>query len=169
MQVQPSISAFAKTFEQISDGLLRGLDWNNVCIAGGIALGALLSPNTSEGPTSPQNPWKNSDIDMYIYGLEPAQANQKLQHVFDVFKFNLPTGAPALVVRNSKTITFFSNYPLRRVQVVLKRVTSPREVLLNFDLDVCAVAWDGQEVWMLPRACRALQSEYTKCDPLLSN
>ncbi|KAF9029392.1 hypothetical protein BDP27DRAFT_1349689 [Rhodocollybia butyracea] len=49
-------------------------------------------------------------------------------------------------------------WPKRRVQIVLKLVKSPREVLLNFDLDVCATGWDGTEVWMLPRFVRALET-----------
>lgn len=173
IRIQPSTSAFAERFHQLSNGLLRGLNWNNVCVAGGLALGTLLSPDTAPvvnetNPTTTSSTstkhvnasqWKHSDIDIYIYGLGPVHANKKLQHIFETFKSNLPPGAPALLVRNSKTVTFFSHYPLRRVQVVLKQVESPRDVLLNFDLDVCAVAWDGKEVWLLPRACRALQSQ----------
>ncbi|KAK7065057.1 hypothetical protein R3P38DRAFT_3420468 [Favolaschia claudopus] len=44
--------------------------------------------------------------------------------------------------------------------VVLKLVRSPRAVLLNFDLDICAMGWDGSDVWMLPRAARALETGY---------
>ena len=64
-------------------------------------------------------------------------------------------------MRNSQTITLYSRYPLRRVQIVLKLVSSPREVLLNFDLDVVAAAFDGQQVWMLPRFVRALESKFS--------
>jgi hypothetical protein len=95
---------------------------------------------------------------VYVYGLGPAAANAKLEHLFSTFRANLPAGTPTLVVRNSKTVTFYSRYPLRRVQVVLKLVKSPKAVLLNFDLDVCAMGWDGIELWMLPRAARALES-----------
>lgn len=40
-------------------------------------------------------------------------------------------------------------------------VASAAEVLLNFDLDPCAICWNGKEVLMLPRAARALETGYT--------
>lgn len=30
---------------------------------------------------------------------------------------------------------------------------------MNFDLDPCSLGFDGRELWLLPRAARALQSE----------
>lgn len=83
-----------------------------------------------------------------------------MKHIADTYKKNLPAGAPFLSVRNSQTITLYSAYPVRRVQVVLKLVGSPREVLLNFDLDIVAAAFDGKDVWMLPRCVRALESMF---------
>lgn len=160
IHIQPSVAAFAERFEQMSDGLLRGLDWTNICAAGGIILGSLLCVHGVEGVAKPAE-WVNSDIDLYVYGLSPIQSNEKIRHIFDVYKRNLPEGAPALIVRNSKTVTFFSKFPLRRIQIVLKLVHSPKEVLLNFDLDVCSLCWDGSELWLLPRACRALESEFS--------
>jgi hypothetical protein len=155
IQIQPSTTAFKRTFDRLSDGLLKNLDWSNICVAGGIVLGTLLAVDAAP---SIVEQWAASDIDVYVYGLGPAAANAKLEHLFSTFRANLPAGTPTLVVRNSKTVTFYSRYPLRRVQVVLKLVKSPKAVLLNFDLDVCAMGWDGTELWMLPRAARALES-----------
>ncbi|KAF9516903.1 hypothetical protein BS47DRAFT_1359908 [Hydnum rufescens UP504] len=106
--------------------------------------------------------YRSSDIDIYIYDLNAKQANAKVEHIFQVWKSNLPPAArdKTLVVRNSRTITFFSQYPIKRVQIVMKLVKSPKHVLLNFDLDVCSMGWDGQEVWLLPRAVRALETGY---------
>lgn len=53
---------------------------------------------------------------------------------------------------------FLSNFPTKRIQIVLKLVKSPKDVLLNFDLDLCAMGYDGTELWMLPRSARAIQS-----------
>ncbi|KAJ7016223.1 hypothetical protein C8F04DRAFT_1347966 [Mycena alexandri] len=134
IEIQPSTADFKRTFHRLSDGLLKGLDWSNVFIAGGIILGTLLAADTQPDI---QNQWAASDIDVYLYGLGPEAANAKLDHLFKTFRANLPEGTPTLVVRNSKTVTFYSRYPLRRVQVVLELVRLPRVVLLNFDLDVC--------------------------------
>ncbi|KAJ7669357.1 hypothetical protein DFH06DRAFT_981623, partial [Mycena polygramma] len=155
ISIQPSTAMFKRNFYRMSDGLLRNLDWSNVLVAGGIILGTLLSSDSS--PTYVQD-WRSSDIDMYIHGLSPEDANKKIQHVFDTFSSNLPPGTRTFVVRNMKTITFHAKYPLRRIQIVLKLVESPLEVLLNFDLDICAMGWDGSNVWMLPRTARALET-----------
>ncbi|KAJ7473946.1 hypothetical protein FB451DRAFT_1466358 [Mycena latifolia] len=158
IEIQPSTAAFKRTFERLSDGLLKDLDWSNVFVAGGIVLGTLLALDTAPDVSKQ---WAASDIDVYIHGLTPKEANAKLEHLFTTFRANLPPGTPTLVVRNSKTVTFYSRYPLRRVQVVLKLVRSPKAVLLNFDLDVCAMGWDGSEFWMLPRAARALETGFS--------
>ncbi|KAJ7159730.1 hypothetical protein C8R46DRAFT_1194962 [Mycena filopes] len=159
VQIQPSITAFQRTFDRMSDGLLKNLNWDNVVVAGGIVLGALLGVDTPTGKTQAKH-WQSSDIDVYIHGLGPKDANKKLQYICSTFKANLPAGGPTLVVRNAKTITFYSRYPLRRIQVVLKLVKSPKAVLLNFDLDICGMGWDGERLWMLPRAVRALETGY---------
>ncbi|KAJ7698595.1 hypothetical protein B0H17DRAFT_1328498 [Mycena rosella] len=156
--IQPSVEAFERTFEHMSDGSLKNLDWNNLFVAGGIVLGTLLSVDSREGERCSDPRWKSSDIDIYVYGLTPGEANQKLQHLFDTFCANLPAGTPTLVVRNCTTITFYARYPLRRIQIVLKLAESPKNILLNFDLDVCAMGWDGASLWMLPRAARALET-----------
>ncbi|KAJ7753732.1 hypothetical protein B0H16DRAFT_1886800 [Mycena metata] len=158
--IQPSNVAFKRGFEYMSDGLLKNLDWNNILVAGGIVLGTLLSVDSPEGQPCPDPRWRSSDIDIYIYGLSPAQANEKVKHLFETFCANLPPGSERLAVKNSTTITFYARYPLRRIQIVLKLVKSPKTVLLNFDLDICAMGWDGTTVWMLPRAARALETGY---------
>ena len=158
VRAQPTVDGFRRVFQSLTDGLLNGMDWSNVFVAGGMVLSAL----TCIDPVTQASLYTSSDVDIYIYGLGPVEANAKISHIFDVWKSNLPEHAKdkILVVRNSRTITFLSEYPIKRVQVVLKLVESPKDVLLNFDLDICAMGWDGKEVWLLPRATRALESEY---------
>jgi hypothetical protein len=161
ISIQSNTEAFKKKFEEMTLGQLKGLEWSNVFVAGGIVVGSVLCTEqpSSEGSAKLQDQWKSSDIDIYIYGLNPIQVNQKIEHLFAVFKNNLPEDAPVLVVRNSKTVSFISNYPRRRFQIILKIVKDPAEVLLNFDLDICAMGFDGKNVYMLPRAARALESK----------
>ncbi|KAF7338483.1 hypothetical protein MVEN_02074300 [Mycena venus] len=154
--IQPSNKAFKKRWDFMTDGLLEGLNWSNIVVAGGIILGALLTPEVS-GANKPEE-WQSSDIDAYIYGLSPTLANKKIEHIAATCKKNLPPGSPFLVVRNSQTITIYSKWPRRRVQIVLKLVKSPREVLLNFDLDICGCTWDGTDVYLLPRCVRTLET-----------
>ena len=158
IRIQPSVAAFRRRFDELTGNVLKGLDWNNLLVAGGIVLGALL---VGDSPDSSKQ-WESSDIDVYVYGLGPQAATERIKHIFQVFRANLPQGAPTLVVRNSKTITFYSDFPTRRIQIVLKLVNSPKDVLLNFDLDICAIGWDGSNVWMLPRAARALERAHIR-------
>lgn len=155
VSVQPTMRAFRTAFDKITDSLLSGLNWCNVFVAGGIILSTLSAVTTGDIKN-----YINSDIDVYIHGLGPVEANAKVQHLFNVWRSNLPENArdEVTVVRNSRTITFFSRYPLKRLQIVLKLVKHPKEVLLNFDLDICAMGYNGETVLMLPRACRALES-----------
>lgn len=158
--LQPTIQAFKSCWDAMTDHVLHGLNWDNVFVAGGFVFGTLLTPQVSDAYTdvSKAEEWIASDIDLYIYGLNVKQANDKIRQIEKVYKSNLPAGSPFLVVRNSQTITFYSAWPRKRVQIVLKLVNSPREVLLNFDLDVCAAGYDGENVWMLPRFVRAMET-----------
>ncbi|KAG8809115.1 hypothetical protein FRC17_003609, partial [Serendipita sp. 399] len=157
--IQPNISSFSNKFRDITNGQLDGLDWSNIFIAGGIVLGALLCVD-KEAPMHTSEQWKGSDIDIYICGLDSIEATKKIEHLFQVFIRNLPEGAEILVVRNTKTISFLSKFPHRRFQIILKICPTPAEVLLNFDLDICAMGYDGNQLYMLPRAARALETGY---------
>lgn len=144
---------FTEAFGNATGGLLRGLDWANVLAAGGKVLGTLIMAKGVE---------ESSDVDLYIYGLNAEQANQKVRHIYQVWSDNLPGYTPEkLIVKNPKTINFMATYPHCRIQIVLKLVSSPTEALLNFDLDVCAIGFDGSRVFMLPRCARAIETGYS--------
>lgn len=151
MRMQPTNEIFVGAFEYITEGALRGLDWSNVLVAGGKVLSTLTGACDV----------KESDIDIYLYGLDVDQANRKVKHIYKVWSDNLPAGSDKLVVKNSKTINLLPSYPHCRVQIVLKLVSSPTQVLLNFDLDACAIAFDGSHVLMLPRCARAIETGYS--------
>ncbi|KAG8834292.1 hypothetical protein FRC20_007488 [Serendipita sp. 405] len=157
--IQSNLDRFTSSFDRLANGQLKGLEWSNIFVAGGLVLGSLLCVDVEDAVNTPEQ-WESSDVDIYIYGLTPAQANDKIRHLYDIFKRNLPSDAPTLVVRNSKTISFISQYPIRRFQIILKMCQSPAEVLLNFDLDICAMGYDGKQLYMLPRAARALETGY---------
>ncbi|KAF7332333.1 hypothetical protein MKEN_00115000 [Mycena kentingensis (nom. inval.)] len=153
--IQPSNSMYSVAFDRVTGGLLEGLDWTSIFVAGGIALQALLDV---EGVASTFG--SDSDIDLFLYDIDPQHTEAKVRHVYQTVRRNLPVGHPLFVVRNSRTITLYSHFPVRRVQLVLRVATLLRDVPMNFDLDVCAVAWDGSVLWITPRAMRALETGY---------
>jgi hypothetical protein len=76
---------FMKNWEILTNGQFKGLDWSNLFVAGGCIL-ACLFPGFEANMQSPG--FKATDIDMFIYGLSPEQANAKLRHIYDVLKTN---------------------------------------------------------------------------------
>ncbi|KAL8867203.1 MAG: hypothetical protein Q9174_005813, partial [Haloplaca sp. 1 TL-2023] len=155
---------FRNNFDYVTHNALRGLDWNNVFIAGGMVLATLLH---SELKTQ-EDHVKECDIDLYLYGLTPEEANQKVEEIYKVWGSNehdrcMRTGEDfqLMIVKNSKTINMIPKYPGRRIQIILKLLASPLDVLLNFDLDACACGYDGSRVLMLPRCARALETGYS--------
>lgn len=152
-----SNDGFRSTFERVTNGILKGIDWNNVLIAGGMVLAALLHSNPSQDHLI-----QDHDIDLYIYGLDTDRAFAKADEIVERWKTNLsPEDSVFLVVRNLQTITLLATYPNRRVQIILKLHPTILDVLLKFDLDPCAIGYDGERVVMLPRCARALETGYS--------
>ena len=158
LNIQPNSSSFCKVFERITRGALRGLDWSNCLVAGGMALTTLLHTDPSKDD---DRAVRDPDIDIYIYGLSPEAANRKVEEIHDIWVRSLPATAQRLVIKSTKTISLLSSYPHRRLQIVLKLLATPTDVLLNFDLDPCAICFDGSRVLMLPRCARAIETGYS--------
>ena len=159
VRILASDEAFSLTFQRITCGILHGLDWRNVFMAGGLALTTLMHVDESKDH---ERGIRDGDIDLYLYDLGPEEANAKVEHIYNVWSSNLPvSNRQQLVVKNAKTITFLADYPNRRVQIILKLLPSPTEILLNIDIDPCAVGFDGSHVKMLPRCARALETGYS--------
>ena len=49
-------------------------------------------------------------------------------------------------VRSLRTVTFVSEFPLRKVQIVLRLYKALAEVLHGFDVDACSIGFDGHTV-----------------------
>lgn len=98
IDIQPEISAFVARFQSMTSGVLDGIDWRSVFVAGGIVLGAFMSTNGQEAAK-----FKDSDIDLYVYGLDPVQANQKIRQIYTTWVSNLK-GADFIVYHNLRTI-----------------------------------------------------------------
>ena len=157
--IQRKTQTFISTFHRLTRNILHGLDWDHVLVAGGMALTTLMHVDSSKDNDVNV---RECDVDVYIYGLTPDAANRKVREIYRVWSRNLPPdNKQRLVVKNAKTITFLPSYPNRRLQIILRLVKSPTSVLLNFDLDPCAIGFNGTEVLMLPRCARALETGYS--------
>lgn len=101
IQLQPSLSRFIASFNRITGNLLNKLEWDHVFVAAGMPLSCLLCMNLEVDADK----YRNSDIDLYIYGLNPLAANEKIDHIYNTWLSNLPLGSEPHALRNSCTIT----------------------------------------------------------------
>jgi NAD(P)-dependent dehydrogenase (short-subunit alcohol dehydrogenase family) len=126
----------------LTDSLKDDLDWNGIVIAGGYVSSMIF--NTEN---------KTSDIDIFFIKLSDKQVKEKIQHICNVF------GVTELI-RTPNTLTF--PYKGRYIQLVLRVCDSVAELLSFFDLDCCAVAFDGKDIITLPRfiKCYATKTNF---------
>ncbi|MCJ1383844.1 hypothetical protein MMC17_006958 [Xylographa soralifera] len=158
IEICANSQTYCERFHHLTGDILKGLDWSHVFLAGGMALTALMHTNES---TNANSHIQDCDLDIFLYGLDADQANQKVEEIYSVWKNNLPASNQSiLVVKNFKTINLIPDYPNRRIQIVLKLFKSPTQVFLGFDLDACAIGFDGVRALMLPRCARAIETGY---------
>jgi len=80
-----------------------------------------------------QSTYPQSDIDLFLYGLDEQAALAKLQNIVETVQGNAPHDS--YVVRTAHAITIVTGYPYRHVQIILRLYKSPAEILMGFDLD----------------------------------
>ncbi|CAD6955539.1 unnamed protein product [Tilletia controversa] len=154
-----SVPQFTGIFDTVTDGILNGLDYDNLLVAGGIVL-ACLTYAQFEGHISP-----DSDIDIFVHGVTPFEALAKLLDIEATLRANVPRSYEQYSVeRTATTISFVPNDAssgLRKLQIVLRLHQNPGEIIASFDRDEAAVGYDGSEVWLEPRALRAILTGYS--------
>jgi len=87
-----------------------------------ISVACLLSGALENVSATQESPFAASDLDLFVYGLTPEQANAKLRHVADVLSANYRQDVK--VVRTKHAVSFIFDYPYRHVQIVLRYVFS---------------------------------------------
>ncbi|KAG2375123.1 hypothetical protein C9374_010127 [Naegleria lovaniensis] len=121
--------------------------------------GMSTSHQVSNAPSS----FSSSDIDLFLYGLTPEQAEDKLRHIYQVIKQNCSRGN-VLVARSKFAVTFHTQHN-RAIQVILRIYKSPAEILLGFDICAACLGFDGNQVWSNARSRRALALKTNLIDP----
>eukprot|EP01113_Clastostelium_recurvatum_P045547 TRINITY_DN7836_c0_g1_i1.p1 TRINITY_DN7836_c0_g1~~TRINITY_DN7836_c0_g1_i1.p1 ORF type:complete len:668 (+),score=164.58 TRINITY_DN7836_c0_g1_i1:112-2004(+) len=155
---------FINNFNVFSSRQLTGLDWNNVFVAGGSVLAALMPPPSGLDIWEYFHAFafRASDIDIFIYGLTIEEANRKLVDIFNQIQKHTPS--PLVAFRTAHCITLVSAFPYRHIQLILRLYQSPAEILAGFDVDCCSVGFDGLRVWSTSRAARSLKLQYNLVD-----
>lgn len=159
LRIPQNDHAYIRNFEKITKGALRGLQWDNLLVAGSVALQALLDMDYTAFPYDGEQ--LNSHIGIFLYGLNATQANLKLGQIENLLKSNLGPNAEACVLRTESVVEFHVNHPYKSAHVVLTMFQSPTEILSHFHLDAYAIGYDGRQVLMMPRCARAIETGYS--------
>ncbi|KAI9220072.1 hypothetical protein BC828DRAFT_137828 [Blastocladiella britannica] len=165
-QVIADRTEFLLNWKLFTAGALDCIDWNNMFAAGGSIQACLthLPPNTTYGERRDYFLEKHgsADVDLFVYGLSPAAAMEKMNKIYDQVMDAVPFDVVA--VRTSHAVTIVSQYPYRHIQIVLRLYKSPAETLMGFDVDSCAVGYNGVSVLCTPRAHFALITQANTVD-----
>ena len=110
---------------------------------------------------------EDGDIDLWIVAENDEKAktvyNQVVRHLSVIS--DSQNHKQLLLTRSPKAVTIPLGYPHRNVQVIRRQYSCIAEVIFNFDIDCCQVAWDGNRVVATLSAFRALQTGVNIADP----
>ncbi|GAA5982662.1 hypothetical protein JCM10908_006737 [Rhodotorula pacifica] len=78
-----NLDAFKRTLKEATGGLLEKLDWSNVVLGGGAVLSILTGKADDEV-------YKGSDVDLFLFGLQPDELIPKVNSVIEQIQAALP-------------------------------------------------------------------------------
>ena len=89
-------------------------------------------------------------VDLFIVGIQSEEeATAKVKEIYE--SVCRAVGRKALVIRTLRAITILGRFPERHIQIILRMYRTPTEVLLGFDIDSCAIGYDGSTTWATER------------------
>ena len=173
--IVPCLQEFHQSWNILTEDCLRFLDWTNVLAAGGAVAGCLAPlperilnvkgfgpQRTARRKYFHDEYLPGSDIDLFLYGIDEQQAKEKLLEIYDAVQAASPF--PVRAFRSTHAITLVSQYPFRHVQIILRIYNSASEVLCGFDVDSCAVGYNGSKVVVPPRTAMAIMTQSNTVD-----
>ncbi|KAK7436334.1 hypothetical protein VKT23_019181 [Stygiomarasmius scandens] len=166
-----SMDEFIANWSIFTEGMFSKFqEWDNVIAAGGSVLACLMSLPSDELRLSERElrefyhvmAYPSSDIDIFLWGLTPQQAEEKIIAIYQAVLRAVPN--QVICVRTANTVSFHSQHPYRSIQIVLRLYSSPAEVLAGFDIDAPCCAYDGKRVWASARAIIAMMRQCNTVD-----
>ncbi|KAG8950958.1 hypothetical protein FRC04_007022 [Tulasnella sp. 424] len=167
LSMASSLEDFKTRWAIFSEGALSQLtNWNNVIVAGG-AVVACLAPLpeyvVKQGSKRALRKYYHSeafpasDVDLFLYGLTPAEAEEKCIEIYNAVRDSVPWEVCAIRTKNA--VSIHCQYPYRPIQIILRIYQSPAEILAGFDVDSTCIGFDGTRVVAAPRAVLALMTQ----------
>ena len=146
-----NIDEFKLRLDKITNNQLKHLKWNKkIVIAGGIINSAFTGKNDH---------CDNSDIDIFIVDeVSEEEFKTIVEETYNSLSYN------KIIYKTSTSINILANKPYRPVQIPLKITYDLTQLLLFFDLDCAAIAYDGEKLYTLPRFIDCINTGYNMLD-----
>jgi ankyrin repeat protein len=167
--IVPSIRDFRNNFNVFSESALVDMNWSNVVVAGSAVVTPLLAVPAKHMKSKRalreyyhEKLAPASDVDLFLYGLNEEQAKEKIIQIEQSIRDAILT--ETTTIRTKNAITIASQYPTRHIQIVLRVYKSVSEILTGFDVDCSCAAYDGEQVYVSPRALAAYVTQTNVID-----
>ena len=121
------------------------------------------------------NCFNSSDIDLFVAKFEhttgkPATIEETSalceSVAIAIYKADIEDAETEyLYVKSPAAITFCGTCNLRNIQIIDCKDRTPEDALIDFDIDCVTFAYDGKQVYTLPRGKRAITTFCNFMDP----
>jgi hypothetical protein len=129
----------SRLFRELN-GCLDGFEWKHACISGGLLTGLIEKKYDSAI-------YKDSDIDLFIYGQTPDQTKQYFSETFRFIQSKCgDLCVKPLQCENIMVINLCTKQLNRTLQMIgISGIESPLQLINRFDLSHCQIAYDGAQ------------------------
>ncbi|KAM9961304.1 hypothetical protein ACTFIR_004144 [Dictyostelium discoideum] len=121
---------------------------------------------------SMESPFLNSDLDLFFITPSISEGKKKLEEVALKIHSNLISKSDHTdlrFVRTQNSITIVSSYPYRPIQLMIFFIRSIEDLISFYDLDCVTTAYNGENVFLLPRTINAFNKRLNMVPPALFN
>lgn len=169
--IPTSIENFEKRFHALTNDIFKSFTsdiWKHIVVCGGTVTAALFHTQSDMINLTNGGVWPNANIDIFIHGMihhDPHERKRLISLIFNTIKQSLPQHS----IYYSETLysyVSYSSFPYRPVQIVRVQTKDISEILNGFDIDCCAIAYQGPvnnsdlkhgKLWTIQRALDAFR------------
>ena len=146
-----NITEFKDRFNNITNGQLKNIRWNKkIFVAGGIVNSAFTGNYESS---------VCSDVDIFIVGdITEEEFKNVVEDIYNCLPYN------KIIYKTSTCINIIGHNPAKIIQIPLKLTKDLTQLLLFFDLDCAAIAYDGENLFALPKFFDTINNGYNILD-----
>ena len=140
---------FNMEFSKKTHDLLTYVSWNNLVVAGGALVNIITKSDA-----------KLNDVDLFVYGLNKKDTTEKIDQVISHIKqkaADMNYETRAYMNKNVINLYVFDTKKLLQIQIILRLYDSLTKILMGFDVDCCAVAFNGSNILTTVRGEYALK------------